>query len=200
MLRGLNGPSPPSHLPLMFDHDLAGCDALINYTETVTTIDFVVGEECGVLLESGAAELPMVRYNQFKPHHNNVQLRTGSFNGRLLQAQLGFHYPNSQGQAEYVIAEVGCACPIPISIDNEQSPCQFDIDQKLRFVQNVEIDCARIKGIGHADPERCEILTPANNCFTVEETDDLSKTVKFDFALDDERCVGDNAIATKTGH
>ena len=69
MLRGLNGPSPPSHLPLMFDHDLAGCDALINYTETVTTIDFVVSEECGVLLESGAAELPMVvRFSRSKSH------------------------------------------------------------------------------------------------------------------------------------
>ena len=128
-----------------------------------------------------------------------VQLRTGSFNGRLLQAQLGFHYPNSQGQAEYVIAEIGCACPIPVSIDNEQSPCQFDIDQKLRFVQDVDIDCAELKGTRHDDPQRCDIKTQANNCFNVTRTGDLMKTIKFDFALDDPLCVGDNAIASKTG-
>ena len=60
MLRGLNGPTPPTHLPLMFDHNLAGCDGSIGYTDSLTTIEFVVSEECGVQMESGATELPMV--------------------------------------------------------------------------------------------------------------------------------------------
>ena len=60
MLRGLNGPTPPTHLPLMFDHNLAGCNGSIEYTDRLTTIEFVVSEECGVQMESDATELPMV--------------------------------------------------------------------------------------------------------------------------------------------
>ena len=44
----------------MFDHNLAGCDGSIGYTDSLTTIEFVVSEECGVQMESGATELPMV--------------------------------------------------------------------------------------------------------------------------------------------
>ena len=129
-----------------------------------------------------------------------TQLQTGSFNGRLLQAQLGFHYPNSQGQAEYVIAEVGCACPTTTTEPDDQSPCRFDADQKLHFVKEVDIDCAAIKANQHSDPESCEIKTQSNECFTViNDGDQLTKSIKFDFALDNEVCAGENGIAVKTG-
>ena len=129
-----------------------------------------------------------------------IQLQTGAFNGRLLQAQLGFHYPNSQGQAEYVIAEVGCACPNTTTEPDDQSPCRFDADQKLHFVKEVDIDCAAIKANQHSDPESCEIKTQSNECFTViNDGDQLTKSIKFDFALDNEVCAGENGIAVKTG-
>ena len=60
MLRGLDEENLPSVLALTFDHDLAGCDGHIRYTQQRTFVDFVVDKNCGVSMDSSNTELPAV--------------------------------------------------------------------------------------------------------------------------------------------
>lgn len=64
MLRGLDEDHLPSVLALTFDHDLAGCEGNIRYTQQRTFVDFIVDKNCGVSMDSSDTELPAVSWRE----------------------------------------------------------------------------------------------------------------------------------------